>query len=1042
MYKSIKGLLGKNRKSTDANIYETEKSKSPGASDLDSSSYNDPRIDSHLIDKMFEKIGESEKFKDQDKQKLYNTLKKIQPRPNLDSSSSEGFINRFTPKLETLGSSSFKGPNQVNESNLSNIIKPEISNGQAPNNHIPSFKEEYPTNSDANLNMDDILSGSNSNNANNPVTINIDTSYLSQSNFTTTDNNNSLFGNNLYSQSLSNSINIPNINYNNPGQNIDFSSLSLNPNELGDPALFNFEDIRNLNFINDTTSEVFSAGSYGSMSAFDSYNSSALSDFSNVGLCAFDTLALEDSNSISSSANGFNQDYQNYDLSLNHANNTFSLNNSPGNFPNNNNSSPSAANPLNSFDQISDAEYSSQLEQLKSEGINLELSGIPHENAKSRVETQVKISLKLVNNNGVPIRKWTHLTLPEMFVSRDKFRHRINKAFAQDLTYPLTEKNNVFLESKVICSSAISHEVSVCLNCIRREYKRSLRKKDVKDLPQNNDANNMSSSKKLQGSKNKSSEQKLTGVLEKDWGEERLEIESKRIVIFNCFDLLDFSNGEIVIPTRITCYCRHHNEKIGFCIIFTLKDYRGEVLSQVVSPPIMITDDHKSTKFKTDRRSLAIPDYKKPNFDQKSNHGSLPRAGEKRLADLMGLSPSLMAIGSGIQVDTSLHNSSPATNNSFSTFATPTDSPNYNRDLISESSLKMFLAERPASLSNRSSARFFSHSHTNSNSSANFFYSNDLSGPYTNNFGCSAKKNDTTSPNISSDLNTIDSGYIKPTSYSLPQNGPIAGGVTVKISGSGFKAGDSVFFNENQALNVFVWSNVLIECVVPPAVKHGPVSVIVTSSSKPDINSILLKENLNSVKSFCTFNYIENTDTQLIELAIHILSLRGKIVNRTSSDVDIVYFLNQIDFAANTKDNSYWETVGSQRSELTGLVETDTSINNDQGFSSLLSDLRKSSATRNLSEMENQLVGLFSHIYSKGELDTFRLSYRHPQNDRNLLHYCSLMGMLKLAQFCISCGTPINATDKSGYTPFHFSCSFGRLGFASFLLSGKFTFLF
>jgi hypothetical protein len=37
-----------------------------------------------------------------------------------------------------------------------------------------------------------------------------------------------------------------------------------------------------------------------------------------------------------------------------------------------------------------------------------------------------------------------------------------------------------------------------------------------------------------------------------------------RILQFNCAPLLDFSHGEAMLPTRITCYCRHHGEKTGF----------------------------------------------------------------------------------------------------------------------------------------------------------------------------------------------------------------------------------------------------------------------------------------------------------------------------------------------------------------------------------------------------------------------------------------------------------------------------------------------
>lgn len=70
-------------------------------------------------------------------------------------------------------------------------------------------------------------------------------------------------------------------------------------------------------------------------------------------------------------------------------------------------------------------------------------------------------------------------------------------------------------------------------------------------------------------------------------------------MLFNCAELVDFSAGDTILPTRITCYCRHHNERLGFCIYFEMVDHTGKKVAEGISPPIMITDDHKSNKVKT-----------------------------------------------------------------------------------------------------------------------------------------------------------------------------------------------------------------------------------------------------------------------------------------------------------------------------------------------------------------------------------------------------------------------------------------------------------
>ncbi|RPA84221.1 hypothetical protein BJ508DRAFT_304040 [Ascobolus immersus RN42] len=48
------------------------------------------------------------------------------------------------------------------------------------------------------------------------------------------------------------------------------------------------------------------------------------------------------------------------------------------------------------------------------------------------------------------------------------------------------------------------------------------------------------------------------------------------------------------VQVRISCYCRHHEEKKGFRIIFTAKDYQNNIVAQTLSYNVMITDDHKT----------------------------------------------------------------------------------------------------------------------------------------------------------------------------------------------------------------------------------------------------------------------------------------------------------------------------------------------------------------------------------------------------------------------------------------------------------------
>jgi hypothetical protein len=226
---------------------------------------------------------------------------------------------------------------------------------------------------------------------------------------------------------------------------------------------------------------------------------------------------------------------------------------------------------------------------------------------KSRVETQIPIRLTLSYlPNGV-----TKLRLPTYTVSKPKF-----------LAKPEVERNSEILELHVslVCTSAMqensrldrafarargeelsplgrpspassngSHgsmdeedkplnggEVRICAGCIQRERKRASRKKQKK--PEEEEQ------------------------FQKD--------EEKRIVVFNTNELKewvepsrDALNGsaspppgavQVELPMRIACYCRHQNEKLGFQVIFTIKDFKDKVIAQAMTNSIMITDDHKT----------------------------------------------------------------------------------------------------------------------------------------------------------------------------------------------------------------------------------------------------------------------------------------------------------------------------------------------------------------------------------------------------------------------------------------------------------------
>lgn len=226
--------------------------------------------------------------------------------------------------------------------------------------------------------------------------------------------------------------------------------------------------------------------------------------------------------------------------------------------------------------------------------------------AKSRVETQIPLKITLHNlPKGV---KRVHL--PTHTISKPKLLQKPPTGPSPDM---------LELTTMLVCTSAMTDaakrgrafahaaaksninppddstngiedeenkpqnggEVRICTGCITRERKRAGRKKHKKP--------------------------------EEDELWDRYERE--RAIVFNTHEVKEWETVTAVMadptgaglgcaipegtvqvetPMRIACYCRHHGEKLGFQVIITLKDSLGNLVTQGISSPIMITDDHKT----------------------------------------------------------------------------------------------------------------------------------------------------------------------------------------------------------------------------------------------------------------------------------------------------------------------------------------------------------------------------------------------------------------------------------------------------------------
>ncbi|KAG8890680.1 SPT3 Dosage dependent suppressor of Ty-induced promoter mutations-like protein [Tulasnella sp. 332] len=215
------------------------------------------------------------------------------------------------------------------------------------------------------------------------------------------------------------------------------------------------------------------------------------------------------------------------------------------------------------------------------------IGNVPERGAKSRVETQIKMDLDLMmpttpsqdgtNQSYRRVASWKWLRLNKGATTKRRPKKDVKQ---EALTH-----ETLYLSTEVICATAPNLKVHSCTNCIQREAKRLERKKATRVRPVRDVSE---------------SEDEATAVPRIVQDEIRAEEEETddlgRIVLFNCHELVDISTGTASLPVRITCYCRHHREKVGFRVIFTMRDAAGRIVGRGTAPPIMITDDHKSTQ--------------------------------------------------------------------------------------------------------------------------------------------------------------------------------------------------------------------------------------------------------------------------------------------------------------------------------------------------------------------------------------------------------------------------------------------------------------
>lgn len=590
----------------------------------------------------------------------------------------------------------------------------------------------------------------------------------------------------------------------------------------------------------------------------------------------------------------------------------------------------------------------------------LTVSGLP---GVSRVENQIKLTLKVD-----PAMKQCMVHLPTDCIARQKFY--LEKEVTE---YPQEFQDQlIYVEAFLLCAST-NKTTYVCARCVKREHRRASRRKS--GLSDN--------------------------VLWCNNNNRRAIIfNNKQVFVTKETDEKDRCK-EFDLTARIVCYCRHHKSAEGFKILFVLKDSKGRLLAKSFTNSIVIMDkkplpnsanspviaqsasntdsglDTAAEVFST-ANSSEVP----TNTSASDNNGNSEvifntgkyfamtdvsppkiegdRSGRLAPPNAPMLSPTSMSDG-GSETHGSMaeHKRESQPLASGSTPAAVARNENYQRkrprnDALPENNM---MTRRTWSNSSLSNSRSSSSSQILTQASSQLLRNMPefISVP---------------NPNQPSIQRVI------------PAQGPINGGIEITLLGTKFKDGLLVKFGENIALSTQCWSETTMVTYLPPASCAG--QVFVTVLDPEDANSLEAHPSNKSI-----FTYVDDTDRQLIELALQIVGLKmnGKLEDAR---------------------NIAKRIVGND--EGSGSLDSNISPGNISGANQMAMDKLGAQSDELL------LVKVIKSLHVNSNLSMC------DNLGRTLLHLAALKGYNSLCSTLIKNGARVNDKDLYGFTPLHFAC--------------------
>ncbi|KAF7376391.1 Protein MGA2 [Mycena sanguinolenta] len=619
---------------------------------------------------------------------------------------------------------------------------------------------------------------------------------------------------------------------------------------------------------------------------------------------------------------------------------------------------------------------------------------LPEGGTKSRVETQVRVTVDLADSSSSSdptkydrVGSWKWLQLPRGTATKRRTRKQGKiDPDPQDILH---------LTATVTCASAPHSRVYSCTSCQTREAKRVAKKLAARVRPARSDSES-GDDQTTKSSKGKQLE------------------DTTSIIQFNCAEVQDFSSGSVVLPVRITCYCRHHREKVGFHVNLVMMDHNGRIVGTGTSKPIMITDDHKTPVSKLDMGAGTSGMDLEWSRDGTAESKTDVRAPSKRKKDATGAGgkkrakPYDVASKSGRRSrEASVGDSHPSPSSSYVDTRSPT--PN----LISPA-----VPLQPSSLESDSSgdAPVTPPDFGDVSMPSAETRPEPLSClPYTSSPSAAMMQQvmpfvffDSVQPSRSLTLPT-------PTIHRLiPNSGPTHGGTEVTILGANFHPSLQLdcIFGDVVAGSTQRWSDNTLVCILPPRATPGVVEVWFNNFAKLN----------DSAPSTSLFTYSDDSDRALMELALQVVGLKmtGKIEDAKNVAMRIV---------GNVGEGSGMQTTSANGPDMMQVTSTARSLR----------PLLLGQAAENES-FESRIIKFLSILEAPVDLPGSSViplaqAISHPApSGQTLLHLASFLGFATLVDFLVVRGADLDARDRNGYTALHFAAIGGSKACANALL--------